>query len=512
MRQATLALMVLTLAALACNLPSATSSPTPAPPLPPPSTPPATPVVSPGGVYATELTPEQIEQIVRAAVQIVAARPAGSTYDPLWSGSGTIISPDGEIVTNCHVACGAPLLIISLTTDPDQPPEPRYLAQITHYDEEIDLAILRITHDVKGNPVSPTDLPYLPMGNSDELRLGDKIYIFGYPGVGGETITFTTGSVSGFESAEVAGVSQRVIIKTDAEIASGNSGGTAVDLLGRLVAVPTAVNPDVREGVTLGGLGILRPINLVAVVRQRAGTPPVEEAGLPPKSDPDPYEPNDTLDQAVGPLAPGDVISAYISWPDDVDVFWFTTSTAAPIEAALSNIPPGTDYDLYLLDSNGDVIGASENEIGDEYISYAPRAAGSYWVAVVAYQGSSVSTAYSLTVNYDSGAAAAGGIVITGRAIDGATGRPLAGGVFGILRPDVSCARFFSGAELDLRLVTAYSETNNAGYFRLDGVPRGATYAAFFVYGANRVCEDGWLEVPSDAIDTDLGDIEMSFN
>ncbi len=510
MRQATLALIVLTLAVLACNLPSATSSPTPVPP--PPSASPATPVEPPGATRSAELTPNQIDQIVRAAVQIIAARPAGGTYDPLWSGSGTIISPDGEIVTNCHVACGAPLLIISLTINPDQPPEPRYLAQITHYDEDIDLAILRITHDVKGNPISPTDLPYLPIGNSDELRLGDKIYIFGYPGVGGETITFTTGSVSGFESAEVAGATQRVIVKTDAEIASGNSGGTAVDLLGRLVAVPTAVNPDVREGVTLGGLGILRPINLLTVVRQRAGAPPVEEAGLPPKSDPDAYEPNDTLNQAIGPLAPGEVISAYISWPDDVDVFWFTTSTAAPIEVALSNIPPGTDYDLYLLNSNGDVIAASEKESGDEYISYTPRAAGSYWVAVVAYQGSSVSVAYTLTVNYDGGTAAVGGVVITGRAIDGATGRPLAGGVFGILRPDVTCARFFSGATLDLRLVAAYSETNNAGYFRLDGVPRGATYPAFFVYGANRICEDGWLEVPPDAIDTDLGDIEMSFN
>ncbi len=510
MRRAIMVLTVLALAALACNFPT-TPSPTPAPSLPPPSVQPTPQVQPPSATRSTELTPEQIEQITRAAVQIVAARPAGGAYDALWSGSGTIISPDGEIVTNCHVACGAPVLIINLTTDPDQPPEPRYLARITHYNEEIDLAILRITHDVDGNPVSPTDLPYLPIGDSDELRLGDKIYIFGYPGVGGDTITFTTGSVSGFESAEVGGVTQRVVIKTDAEIASGNSGGTAVDLLGRLVAVPTAVNPDVREGVTLGGLGILRPINLVAVVRQQAGAPPVEEAGLPPKSDPDPYEPNDTLNQAVGPLAPGDVISAYISWPDDVDVFWFTTTTTAPIEAFLGNIPPDTDYDLYLLDSNGDVIGFSENEIGDEYISYTPRSAGSYWVAVVAYRGSSTSTPYSLTVQYDSGAAAEG-IVITGRAIDGATGRPLAGGVFGILRPDVTCARFFSAAELDLRLVAAYGETNRAGYFRLDGVPRGATYAAFFVYGTNRVCEDGWLEVPPDAIDTDLGDIEMSFN
>jgi len=63
------------------------------------------------------------------------------------------------------------------------------------------------------------------------------VSIFGYPGIGGETITFTSGNVSGFSSAQ--GVQGRAWIKTDATVAGGNSGGTAVDSEGYLVGVPT---------------------------------------------------------------------------------------------------------------------------------------------------------------------------------------------------------------------------------------------------------------------------------
>ncbi len=323
----------------------------------------------------------------------------------------------------------------------------------------------------------------------------------------------------GFESANLSGVSRRVIIKTDAEIASGNSGGTAVDPAGRLVGIPTSVNPDVREGVTLGGIGILRPANLVELVRQQAGSPPpLEGASLPPESDPDPYEPNNTLETATGPVPSGEVITAYISWADDIDVYWVNTSSTAQIVATLTMASSfGVDYDLYLLDGQGDVLAASESETSNEVIQYTPPAPGRYWVAVVSYSGATTTQPYTLTISFDGGAAGggsstSGGVVVAGRAVDGNTGRPLPGGLFGILRPDISCSSFFSRSTLDMSLVVASGETNNSGDFRLSGVPRGATYPAFFIYGNNYVCENGWLEVPAGATDSDLGTIEMSFN
>ncbi len=81
------------------------------------------------------------------------------------------------------------------------------------------------------------DLPVVPLGDSQALRLGDEMYILGYPGIGGETITLTSGEVSGF-TAE-SGRGERAFIKTSATIAGGNSGGLAANARGELIGVPT---------------------------------------------------------------------------------------------------------------------------------------------------------------------------------------------------------------------------------------------------------------------------------
>jgi hypothetical protein len=67
--------------------------------------------------------------------------------------------------------------------------------------------------------------------------IGDNIRVLGYPEIGGETITFTNGSVSGFTAQ--AGIGDRALIKTDATIAGGNSGGAAVNADGELIGIPT---------------------------------------------------------------------------------------------------------------------------------------------------------------------------------------------------------------------------------------------------------------------------------
>lgn len=515
MRRVGFVVFALAIAALACNTPGVAPEVTRAPqPTSSPRPQPTQQGIS--AVRPTELSAAQIDRITKASVQIIAAQDQFGSLEPAWSGSGTIISPSGEIVTNCHVACGAPVLIISLTTSPDLPPEPSYIAEITHYDEDIDLAILQVTRDMNGNAVSPTDLPYLDIGDSNSLTLGDPIRIFGYPGVGGETITYTSGSVSGFESANVGGTSQRVIIKTDASIASGNSGGTAVDLYGMLVGIPTSVNPDVREGVTIGGIGVLRPVNLVDVVRGSAGSPPpAQGAGLPPAQEADAYEPNDDYSQATGPVTSGEVIRAYISWEQDVDVYYIQIRTTQTISVKLTDIPSGTDYDLYLLDRSS-VLASSDSQASTELIDYMPSETGTYWIAVSSYSGASSTSPYTLTISYDggSGAGSTGGvgtIRVTGRAVDANTGNPLSGGQFGVLAEGVTCNQFFGALNLDMSLVISFTETNARGIFELLGIPRGASYAAYFIYGSSYVCENNWLDVPGDAFDSDLGVIEMSF-
>lgn len=161
-----------------------------------------------------------------------------------WTGSGTIISADGLILTNAHVVLPndqfpVDAIGVALSLEDDQPPTILYYAEVLQANKRLDIAVVQIVTDVKGNPMdsSTLDLPFVPLGNADDLKLGDSLTILGYPGIGGETITLTRGEVGGFTTEEEFG--DRAFIKTSATIAGGNSGGLAADAEGRLVGVPT---------------------------------------------------------------------------------------------------------------------------------------------------------------------------------------------------------------------------------------------------------------------------------
>jgi S1-C subfamily serine protease len=159
-----------------------------------------------------------------------------------WTGSGTIISPEGLILSNAHVVLPdryfpVDELVIAMTSTQDEEPQPTYFAEVLQADAALDLAVVRVATDMDGNSVSNLNLPYVPLGDSGTLSLGDAITILGYPGIGGDTVTLTRGEVSGFTSQPQYG--QRAFIKTSATIAGGNSGGLAVDAQGNLIGVPT---------------------------------------------------------------------------------------------------------------------------------------------------------------------------------------------------------------------------------------------------------------------------------
>jgi serine protease Do len=228
-----------------------------------------------------------VADLARATVQVLALRQAPGGLQPVWSGSGSVISPDGLILSNAHVvddrAGDYDRLGIAITDRTDQAPRLAYLAEIASVDYGLDLAVLRIASDLSGEKVA-VNLPSVALGDSDQVEIGDNLRILGYPGIGGETITFTEGAVSGFTSER--GVEGRAWIKTDATIAGGNSGGMAVNAAGQLIGIPTRAsasgeNQDIvdcrpvvdtnRDGVVdendncvpIGGfINGLRPINL----------------------------------------------------------------------------------------------------------------------------------------------------------------------------------------------------------------------------------------------------------
>ena len=148
----------------------------------------------------------------------------------LGLGSGVIISNDGYIVTNNHVIDGAERLEVTLNDNRN------FEATVIGADPDTDLALIKI---------DAPDLHVIPMGNSEDLRVGEWVLAVGNP------FGFTSTVTSGIVCAKARNISTSVgepsrggiesYIQTDAAVNRGNSGGALVNLKGELVGINTAI-------------------------------------------------------------------------------------------------------------------------------------------------------------------------------------------------------------------------------------------------------------------------------
>ena len=162
---------------------------------------------------------------------------------PTCTGSGTIVDPDGTVVTNFHVVEQSPFcphdqIGVAIAESSQVAPTLSYEADLLAFDIDLDLAVVRIARSLDGQPITEEFAP-LNVGDSDAVGLGDQIRVIGFPGIGGDTVTFTTGSVSGFTNTPEG--DERSWMKTDATITGGNSGGLAADVDGNFIGIPTRV-------------------------------------------------------------------------------------------------------------------------------------------------------------------------------------------------------------------------------------------------------------------------------
>lgn len=162
------------------------------------------------------------------------------------SGSGVIIRPDGYIVTNNHVVSRASKVEVMLNNNQTYP------ATVVGTDPATDVAILKIDAD---------NLPVVPFGDSDKLRLGQWVIAIGSPYDLRSTITAGIVSAKGRRMPDYNGEFKiESFIQTDAAVNPGNSGGALVNQKGELVGVNTAI---ISQTGSYAGYSFAIPSNIV---------------------------------------------------------------------------------------------------------------------------------------------------------------------------------------------------------------------------------------------------------
>jgi 2-alkenal reductase len=218
-------------------------------------------------------TIEIFERISPSVVQVVGRAgtlemlPAEGENGAAQSGTGFIWDAAGHIVTNDHVVEGTSSLAVRLASG-------RVLrAQIVGTAPNYDVAVIRVD-DTRALP------PPVPIGTSDDLKVGQWVFAIGNPF--GLDQTLTTGIISALKRRLPTSEGREItnVIQTDAAINPGNSGGPLLDSAGRVIGVNTAI---LSPSGTSAGIGFAIPIDSVnRVVPEliRRGSVPTPGIGI----------------------------------------------------------------------------------------------------------------------------------------------------------------------------------------------------------------------------------------
>jgi len=241
-----------------------------------PTDPPAAPVTNPGIPVVMTSYADLVSRVAPAVVTIRSTERmrASQQYpfadDPMFRqffgdrlppeqqtpqrvqgvGSGVIVNSDGYILTNHHVVDGAIDIKVEL------PDNRTYTAKLVGSDPPSDLAVLKI--DAK-------DLPTLPLGDSDKVRVGDPVLAVGNPLGIGQTVTSGIVSAKGRQTG-VSDGSFEDFLQTDAAINRGNSGGALVNTSGQLIGINSQILSPSGGNI---GIGFAIPVNMAKAVMEQ---------------------------------------------------------------------------------------------------------------------------------------------------------------------------------------------------------------------------------------------------
>ena len=204
-----------------------------------------------------------VEQVAENVLPAVVSIRVSNGYS-VEEGSGSIISDDGNILTNNHVVSSAQQggEITVLLNDGKE-----YKADFVAGDGSTDIAVIKLRN--------ASNLPVMSFGNSDELQVGQQVVAIGSPL--GLSATVTSGIISALNrpvraSGGEGGESSLIdAVQTDAAINPGNSGGPLVDMQGRLIGMNSVIATNSGDSGQSGsiGLGFAIPVNQARRIAQQ---------------------------------------------------------------------------------------------------------------------------------------------------------------------------------------------------------------------------------------------------
>ena len=205
--------------------------------------------------------PEIYDRAARGVVQITSTSvvppqpdPYGFGFGPQTEqrslGSGFVYDKAGHIVTNHHVVEGARSVEVSFSNNESMK------ARVVGTDPATDLAVLKV--DARSRALTP-----LPLGDSENVRVGEAVFAIGNP-LGRER-SITSGIVSALQREIDAGRRYRIghVIQTDAALNKGNSGGPLLNVRGEVIGVNTAIQTADANSTGNIGIGFAIPVNTV---------------------------------------------------------------------------------------------------------------------------------------------------------------------------------------------------------------------------------------------------------
>lgn len=229
---------------------------------------------APAAVQGGSFVAAAVTQVGPAVVRIDTERTVTRNPDPLFNdpvfrrffgegvqqapyeerlrgqGSGFIFSADGTILTNAHVVDNADRVTVTLKDGR------RFDGEVLGVDEVTDLAVVKVS--------SRDRLPVAPLGNSDQVQVGDWAIAVGNPLGLDNTVTLGIISTLNRSSAAVGIPDKRVdFIQTDAAINPGNSGGPLLNGMGEVIGINTAIRANAM------GIGFAIPINKAKEISAR---------------------------------------------------------------------------------------------------------------------------------------------------------------------------------------------------------------------------------------------------